>query len=381
MSTTVPPPVARRPLPVGWGPRRLEHPILSAGIAAVVGVVATAVGAGIGIRHVTKAGLTSTTVLGLALLVFGVALLAFAGVVGWQALHRWQRLWLLPVTLVALLVIWPVAEGTMLALGPGTGLGSVTPAARGLSYSDVTFGTSDGVRLSAWYVPSINHAAVVAVPGAGSTRTGTLDQAVVLARHGYGVLMVDPRGQGNSGGQVMDAGWYGDRDIGAAVTFLQHQPGVDPGRIGVLGLSMGGEEAIGAAAATPAIRAVVAEGASHRTAADKAGYLPGGITGAIQRGLDRLTYGVAAVVSSAPQPRALHSAIASAPQTPFLLIAGGEAIDEPEAVAYLRTAAPDRVQTWTVLDASHTQALATAPAEWTARVTAFLDRALGVARS
>ena len=142
-----------------------------------------------------------------------------------------------------------------------------------------------------------------------------------------------------------------------------------------------GEEAIGAAAATPAIRAVVAEGASHRTAADKAGYLPGGITGAIQRGLDRLTYGVAAVVSSAPQPRTLHSAIANAPQTPFLLIAGGGAIDEPEAVAYLRTAAPDRVQTWTVLDASHTQALATAPAEWTARVTAFLDRALGVARS
>ena len=52
-----------------------------------------------------------------------------------------------------------------------------------------------------------------------------------------------------------------------------------------------------------------------------------------------------------------------------------------EAVAYLPTAAPDRVQTWTVLDASHTQALATAPAEWTARVTAFLDRALGVVRS
>jgi uncharacterized protein len=50
-------------------------------------------------------------------------------------------------------------------------------------------------------------------------------------------------------------------------------------------------------------------------------------------------------------------------------------------VAYLRAAAPDRVQTWTVPDASHTGALATAPAEWAARVTAFLDRALGVAGS
>jgi len=381
MSTTAPPPVVPRPLPVGWGPWRLQHPTLSAAFAALVGVVATAVGAGIGIRHLTKTGLTATSVLGLALLVLGLALLAFAGVVAWRALHGWDRLWLLPVALLALLVIWPVVEGTMLGLAPRAGLGSVTPAARGLTYRDVTFNTSDGVRLSGWYVPSTNHAGVVAVPGAGSARTGTLDQAAVLAGHGYGVLMVDPRGQGRSGGRAMDAGWYGDRDIGAAVTFLQHQPGVDPDRIGVLGLSMGGEEAVGATAANPAIRAVVAEGATHRTAADKAGYLPGGITGAIQRGMDKLTYATAALFSSAAEPDTLHSAIARALRTPFLLIAGGEAIDEPEAVAYLRAAAPGRVQTWTVPGASHTGALATAPAEWTARVTAFLDRALAVAGS
>ena len=312
MSTTAPPPVAHRPLTVGWGRRRLQHPTLSAAVAAVVGVVATAVGAGIGIRHLTKTGLTGTSVVGLALLLIGLTLLTFAGVVAWRTLHLWQRLWLLPVALVALLVIWPVAEGTMLGLTPRNSLGSATPAAQGLAYSDVTFGTSDGVRLSAWYVPSTNHAAVVAVPGAGSTRTGTLHQAAILAGHGYGVLMVDPRGQGRSGGPAMDAGWYGDSDISAAVTYLQHQPGVDPNRIGVLGLSMGGEEAIGAAAANPAIHAVVAEGATHRTAADKAGYLPGGITGTIQRGMDKLTYGVAALLSSAPEPGTLHSAITRA---------------------------------------------------------------------
>ncbi len=376
MSTTAPPPVVPQSPPANRRPRRPLRPGLAA-IAAAVGIFATAVGAGIGIRHVTKTGFTATGVLGLALLVFGLALLTSAGVVAWRALHRWKRLWLLPIGLVSLLVIWPVAEGTMLGLAPRNSLGSATPAARGLTYSDVTFGTRDGIRLSAWYVPSSNHAAVVAVPGAGSTRTGTLDQAAVLAGHGYGVLMIDPRGQGRSDGPAMDAGWYGDRDISAAVTFLQRQPGVDADRIGVLGLSMGGEEAIGAAAADPAIRAVVAEGATHRTAADKAGYLPGGITGTIQRGMDRLTYGVAGLFSSAPEPRTLRSAITRAPRTPLLLIAGGEAVDEPEAVAFLRAAAPDRVQTWTVSGASHTRALATAPAEWTARVTAFLDRALG----
>jgi uncharacterized protein len=379
MSTTVPAPVVPQSPPANRRSRRLQHPELAAAIAAVVGISATAVGAGIGVRHVTKTGFTTTSVLGLTLLVVGLALLTSAGVVAWRTLHRWRRLWLVPTALVSLLVIWPATEGTMLGLAPRNSLGLATPAAGGLTYSDVNFGTSDGIRLSAWYVPSTNHAAVVAVPGAGSTRTGTLDQAAVLARHGYGVLMIDPRGQGRSGGRAMDAGWYGDRDISAAVRFLQHQAGVDADRIGVLGMSMGGEEAIGAAGADPAIRAVVAEGATHRTAADKAGYLPGGITGTIQRGMDQLTYGVAALFSSASEPRTLRSAITSAPQTPFLLIAGGQAVDEAEAVAYLRSAAPDRVQTWTVSGASHTQALATDPAEWTARVTAFLDRALGLA--
>ena len=233
--------------------------------------------------------------------------------------------------------------------------------------------------MSAWLIPSTNYAAIVTLPGSGSNRTATLGQAEVLALHGFAVLMVDPRGQGRSGGDAMDAGWYGNRDLTAAVTFLQHQSGIDPTRIGVLGLSMGGEEASGAAAADPAIRAVVTEGTTHRTAADKAGYLPGGATGAIQRGLDHITYGTAALLSGAPEPGTLHSAIAKAVGTSFLLIAAGKGIDEPEAAAYLRSAAPLRVQTWTMPGASHPHARSVAPGEWTARVTTFFDRAPRVA--
>ena len=79
--------------------RWLWRPVPSGAVAALVGVFATAVGAGIGVRHLTKTGLTAGSVLGLALLVLGLALLAFAGVVAWRALHRWQRLWLLPIAL------------------------------------------------------------------------------------------------------------------------------------------------------------------------------------------------------------------------------------------------------------------------------------------
>jgi hypothetical protein len=64
MSTTVPPPVVPQSPPAHRRSRRLQHPELAAAIAAVVGIFATAVGAGIGVRHVTKTGFTTTSVLG-----------------------------------------------------------------------------------------------------------------------------------------------------------------------------------------------------------------------------------------------------------------------------------------------------------------------------
>jgi pimeloyl-ACP methyl ester carboxylesterase len=245
-----------------------------------------------------------------------------------------------------------------------------------MTYTDVMFRTSDGVALSAWYVPSTNRSAVVLLHGSGSTRTATLAQAEVLARHGYGALLVDARGQGRSGGHAMDLGWYGDRDVRAAVAFLLHRPDVDPGRIAVLGLSMGAEEAIGAAAAEPAIRAVVAEGATARTAADKSGWLPHGLAGAVQRGLDWLTYATTDLLSAASAPRSLHDAVTRATGTRFLLITAGNEPDETQAAAYLRGAAPDRVQVWRVAGASHTHGLVAQPSEWTTKVVTFLDQAL-----
>src|SRR3546814_3253189 len=82
----------------------------------------------------------------------------------------------------------------------------------------------------------------------------------------------------------MEFGWYGEQDIRAAFDLLTARDDVDPDRIGVVGLSMGGEEAIGAAGDDARIRAVVAEGATGRTAEDKAWLAEEyGVAGVIQR--------------------------------------------------------------------------------------------------
>ena len=109
---------------------------------------------------------------------------------------------------------------------------------------------------------------IVLLHGSGSTRDGVLDHLAELARAGFGILAFDARGHGESDGTAMDWGWYGDRDTAAAVSFLEHRPDVERGRIGAVGLSMGGEEALTTAASDPRIRAVVAEGATMRAFSD-----------------------------------------------------------------------------------------------------------------
>jgi pimeloyl-ACP methyl ester carboxylesterase len=213
--------------------------------------------------------------------------------------------------------------------------------------------------------------------GAGSTRSGVLDEADVLVSHGFGVLMFDARGHGRSGGRAMDFGWYGDQDTSAAVSFLEAQPDVDDGRIGAVGMSMGGEQAIGAAAADPRIRAVVAEGATNRVAGDKAWQSEAfGWRGAVQERIDWLTYRIADVLTAADPPITLRKAVATAAPRPVLLIAGGAVENEPLAGRYIQGGSPGTVELWIAPDTEHTAALATHPAEWERRVTTFLTTAL-----
>jgi len=343
--------------------------------ATVAGTAVTGAGVGVGVRYAQKTGLGLESVAGFVALAVGLALLGYAATTAWRALGRWRRLWLVPASLAVLVIGLSVAEAVMFSVVPSPALGAATPSDYGLRYLDVSTSTDDGARLSAWYVPGSNGAALVLRHGAGTTRTSTLPQAVVLARHGYALLLVDARGHGRSGGRGMDLGWYGDCDITAAVTFVTGQYGVDARRIGVLGLSMGGEEAVGAAAADTRIRAVVAEGATARTAADKSRWLPHGPDGVLQRGMDQLTYALTDLLSQAGRPRSLHDAVAGT-RIPFLLITAGTRPDEAAAATDLHAAAPDRVRTWNVPGAGHTRALAADPAGWEAQVAGFFDDAL-----
>jgi uncharacterized protein len=350
-------------------------PAVRAGCAVLAGIVGVCAGAALGVAHLAKAALSVNAVLGLAVLATGTLLLVAGSTTAIRATHRWWRLLAVPVAfVVAQFVLLPVTVAIYATNVPPTALGSSTPARWGLPYQDVRLRALDGVDLSAWYIPSTNRAAVVALHGSGSTRSDVLDQAVVLARHGYGVLLPDARGHGRSGGDAMDFGWYGNLDIAAAVSYLAGRPDVDPTRIGAIGMSMGGEQALTAAGADDRIRAVVAEGVTARVAGDTA-WRPRDGTGLIIRGESLVRDGLSEILSGAPRPVPLRTAVAATAPRPVLIIAGRPPGEIPVARFY-RAAAPGSVQVWELPDTGHTRGLATHPSAWTARVTAFFDQAM-----
>ena len=361
---------------------RRARPVGQTLIEIGAGLVLLSVGIGIGPAHIAKAGPLAMTAAGVTSLLAGLTVLLAGAVGAWRVGPGWRRVPVV-ISIVAVTATATLTLGQAIAAtnAPPTAVGKTTPADRGLRYRDVAFPASDGVQLSGWYVPSRNRAAVVLLHGAGSTRSGVLDHAVALARSGYGVLLFDARGHGRSTGRAMDFGWDGDADISGAVSFLRARPDVDDERIAAVGMSMGGEEAIGAAATDDRIRAVVAEGATNRVAGDKAWLSEQyGWRGAVQEGLERFLYGVTDLLTSAHPPLTLHAAVAEAAPRPVLLIAGGDRPDEGFAGRFIAKGSPDTVQLWVVPDAGHTAGLSTHPDAWQRRVTAFLDNALHVTR-
>lgn len=355
-------------VPVG---RRLRGVFLVA-----VGSVLAASGVGL-LPHLVEGGIGLVSVVAVVMSSAGLVSIAVGAVSALRGVGVAASIAGGVVVLAVLAVsVWIIAPAVAATHVPATGITS-TPAQLGLDHTSIELTTSDGVELAAWFLPGTNGAGLVVRHGAGSTRSAVLVPAAALARRGYSVLLMDARCHGDSGGTAMDFGWFGDRDIAAGTAFLASRHEVDPDRIGVVGFSMGGEEAIGAAPDDPRIRAVVAEGATARRASDKA-WLSGryGWRGCLQERVEQLQFGIVDFLTEASPPTTLRTAVGNAAGTRFLLITAGNVADEGHAAAHVQRGAMDRVDVWTIDGAGHTDGYDVDPGAWTRRVVALLDEHL-----
>lgn len=125
---------------------------------------------------------------------------------------------------------------------------ALTPGSVGMDYERVALRTSDGVRLSGWFIPAANPGktskrsspTVLLCHGLGTNSGNFLPFAEWLHGKGYAVMMFDFRGHGDSAGHVVSFGYYEAQDVEAAVRYLKSRRDCDPKRIVGYGLSMGG---------------------------------------------------------------------------------------------------------------------------------------------
>ena len=356
---------------------RRFRPGVQAWTAFVVGAVALADG-GLHVAHARRAGEVSADDLtGLVSGLAGATMIALAAalVLRPKAARSFPRRWslrvgaLLGTALTAFFVVMPLGVAVYLVHKQPVHVPSTKLS---IPHENVTLRSSDGLHLAAWYVHPRNGAVIVLVHGAGGDRTGGIEsRALMLARHGYGVLLYDARGDGDSAGRPESFGWTWHRDTEAAVDFLRSR-GVT--KIGALGLSTGAEVVLETAGRDPRIRAVVAEGAQARSYTELR-LLPVTPSNELASAyVWEMLAGYRVLAHTAPPP-SLGVLVARIAPRPIFLISSGHDYERDMNRAYARRVRGP-VTLWEMPTVQHTGGLGAYPRAYDRRVTDFFDRAL-----
>lgn len=236
------------------------------------------------------------------------------------------------------------------------------------------------LSLAGWYFAQRPRSrAVVLVHGKDGCRGAELRSSTRLLvdrlrSRGCSVLLIDLRGHGESGTARLTYGINERRDVLGAVDWLLAR-GYEPGRIGVLGASMGGASAIGAAREEQAIGAVVTDStyadfnemieAKFR---DLSGlprfFLPGG-----------KLFARALTGQPLETSRPLEHARELRTRLPMLFIHSQSDPFVPVEHAH-RLAAVSGGQLWVTEGQRHLASFASNPDEYTRQVAEFFDRSL-----
>jgi dipeptidyl aminopeptidase/acylaminoacyl peptidase len=251
---------------------------------------------------------------------------------------------------------------------------SLHPALTGIpGLQAVSFAGSAGESLAAWYVPTRNGAAIVLLHGTGAERSSLSAETAMLAAAGFGVLALDLPGQGQSDGHSQ----WGEAErlaLSASLDWLEHQPGIDPRRLGAFGLSFGGYVLLQSAAREPRLRAIVLASTpldldqETRQANAAHGWLSAWpalwVLHRYRRGASDLAP-AAALRALAPRE---------------LLVISGERdrLVTPADAGALFAAALEPKELWIVPGAGHAAFAAAAPATYGPRLAQFFARALAV---
>jgi len=134
-----------------------------------------------------------------------------------------------------------------------------TPAELELDFEQVAFATSDGLKLTGWYISNDDSEfTLLFCHGNGGNMTHRLDSINLFYNLGLSCFIFDYRGYGASGGKPSEEGTY--LDAAAAYKWLRQEKKIPPKNIILFGRSLGGSIAA-QLAANVQVRALIVESA------------------------------------------------------------------------------------------------------------------------
>jgi fermentation-respiration switch protein FrsA (DUF1100 family) len=254
---------------------------------------------------------------------------------------------------------------------------SRTPAEFTTDYEDITVITEDGFTLHGWFIPSRNGAVVIAQHGYKNSRSSMMDDAEILSRHGYGVLVSSVRAHDLNDGELISFGHREMADFAAWFDWLEARDDVDTSRTGLLGQSMGGSLVIQYAAENPAIKAVVSHSAFSS--------IPDTIETSVTAFTGLPPFPFAPLIQFwAEQKLDVRMETISArdwisdisPRAIFILHGGSDTIVSPESGELLYRAAGEPKELWFEPELGHSSFNREFPEEYEQRIIEFFDEYL-----
>ncbi len=194
---------------------------------------------------------------------------------GLEAVETVRRHWAKKSIITASALSGVCAAGVT-AVSAFVGYKVVKPARRVLNHAEAHEATADfgqlapekvvfksaqgGLQLTGYFYRSnASKAAIILSHGFHGGAVDIHKPALYAQAAGYNAFTFDFRGCGESDGKTTSVGFYEVEDLLGAIEYVKQRPEVDPERIALYGISMGGAVAIMAAARCSLVKALITD--------------------------------------------------------------------------------------------------------------------------